>query len=447
MNGAGVHCQVNKIVGNVEARRTRVANVVEVGLAVAEGTGVDGSALGEKNQLVEKCNNVGARLMDGEDDGSVIRLDEVNKTFNNVESVEGIETTGGLVEEENTGAGDKLASDANSAFLTTRDTAAVAFFGPDKLVADVVNTELSFNIFNLLQLRSEAHLLRQTEHGAIENGLMDSQSREHGIILIDKANDASELVVWNFLSVDQEVADDGTALVLSSQNIEEGGFASTRSTHNSHELARMNGTLNVCEDLLALESIRDVFEIETGGFVVGEESSVQVVLVVREVDRTVLCLSAREEPDNEDDSDNEQSTASDDAGNERCVYLLDRSFIARDICDVQTLSRVALERDAVVSENVGNEVVHGRFRELAAIRSATAFGRDRCEASGTLDVFFQKVSDVNRVGLATEHATGDAAAFDVLAMVRCRVAVGFGFGGPGTGIEGAVERLLLIDPD
>ena len=361
MNSAGMHCQVNKIVGNVEARRTRVADVVKVGLAVPKGTGVDSPALSEKHELVKKRNDVGARLMDGEDDGSVVRLDEVNKTFNDVEGVESIETTGRLVKEEDAGTGDKLASNTDSAFFTTRDAATIAFFRTDELVADVVDTELSFNIFNLLQLGSEAHLLGQTKHGAIENGLVDSQGGQHGIILIDKANNTSELVVRNLLSVDQEVADDGTTLVLSSQNIQEGSLASTRSPHDGHELARMNGTLNVCEDLLAFESVRDVFEVETGGLVIGEQSSVQIVLVVGEVDGTVLCLSAREEPDNEDDSDNKQSTTSNDASDQRRVDLLDRSLVTRDVCDVQTLSRVALESDAVVAEDVGNEVVHGRL--------------------------------------------------------------------------------------
>ena len=97
--------------------------------------------------------------MDGEDDGSVISLDKVDETLDNVECVEGIETAGGFVEEENAGTSDKFTGNTDSALLTTGDAATVAFFGADKLVANMVDAELSFDILDLLQLGGVAHFL------------------------------------------------------------------------------------------------------------------------------------------------------------------------------------------------------------------------------------------------------------------------------------------------
>ena len=114
---ACVHCQVDEVVGNIEPRRTRVADVVEVVLAFVEGSAVDCAALCEQDELIEQCDDVGAGLMDGEDDSAVVRLDEVDQTFNHVERVVRIKTGSRFVQEKNAWAGDEFTRDADSALL------------------------------------------------------------------------------------------------------------------------------------------------------------------------------------------------------------------------------------------------------------------------------------------------------------------------------------------
>ena len=103
---AGMHRQVDEVVGNVESRGARVADVVEVVLAFVEGSAVDCAALCKQDELIEQCDDVGTRLVNGEDDSAVVRLDKVDKTFNHVEGVVCIETGSRFVQEEDAWAGD-----------------------------------------------------------------------------------------------------------------------------------------------------------------------------------------------------------------------------------------------------------------------------------------------------------------------------------------------------
>ena len=112
-----MHRQVDEVVGNVESRGTRVADVVEVALTFVEGSTVDCAALSEQDELIEQCDNVGTRLVDSEDNSTVVRLDKVDKTFNHVERVVCIKTGSRFVQEENAWAGDEFTRDADSALL------------------------------------------------------------------------------------------------------------------------------------------------------------------------------------------------------------------------------------------------------------------------------------------------------------------------------------------
>jgi hypothetical protein len=58
-------------VGDVEARRARVADAVEISMALAELARVHDMALCENEELVEERDNVAPGLMDGEHDGPV----------------------------------------------------------------------------------------------------------------------------------------------------------------------------------------------------------------------------------------------------------------------------------------------------------------------------------------------------------------------------------------
>jgi len=48
--------------------------------------------LGEENETIEESDDVGTRLMDGEDDGSVVVASESDEGFDDVEGIEGVET-------------------------------------------------------------------------------------------------------------------------------------------------------------------------------------------------------------------------------------------------------------------------------------------------------------------------------------------------------------------
>ncbi len=62
-----------------------------------------------------------------------------------------------------------------------------------------------------------------------------------------------------------------------------------------------------------------------------------------------------------------KSTASDDACNERRVDLLDGSGITWHFGLVQTLATSALQRDVLVAEDHGNQIVHSRLLKPASI--------------------------------------------------------------------------------
>ena len=101
--------------------------------------------------MIKERDDVGSRLMDGEDDSAVVILDEVDQALYDVESIVCIEATGGFIEEEDAGRSHKFAGDADSSLLATRN-ATPAFFRADLLVTNVVNTQLPLDIFYFLLL-------------------------------------------------------------------------------------------------------------------------------------------------------------------------------------------------------------------------------------------------------------------------------------------------------
>lgn len=115
---------------------------LEVLLTLAVRPRVDDLTLGEEDETVEEGDDVGPRLVDGEDDGSVVVASEGDKGLNDVEGVEGVEacdkgkgsssrtskavasgslTAGRLIEEQNRGGRDELAGDGDSTLLSSRD--------------------------------------------------------------------------------------------------------------------------------------------------------------------------------------------------------------------------------------------------------------------------------------------------------------------------------------
>ena len=100
--------------------------------------------------MVEEGNNIRARLMDSEDDRSVIGLSKCYQTLNNVECIEGVESASWLVQKEDAWTGNEFTSNAHSSLLATRDTPTAAFFLSDQLVFDMEYPKLPFHFVDSL---------------------------------------------------------------------------------------------------------------------------------------------------------------------------------------------------------------------------------------------------------------------------------------------------------
>jgi hypothetical protein len=100
--------------------------------------------------------------VDGENHCSVVVLDQVNQAFDDVKGIVCVQSACWLVQEENAGRCYKLACNTNTTLLSAGNTTA-AFLGANFLVANVVDTELSLDIFDLLLLGCATHLLGKTQ--------------------------------------------------------------------------------------------------------------------------------------------------------------------------------------------------------------------------------------------------------------------------------------------
>lgn len=76
---------------DVEPGRARVSDRLEVVLALFVRARVDDLSLGEKHEPIEEGDNVGPRLVDGEDDGAVVVPGERDERLDDVERVERVE--------------------------------------------------------------------------------------------------------------------------------------------------------------------------------------------------------------------------------------------------------------------------------------------------------------------------------------------------------------------
>src|SRR5271155_5181799 len=95
-----MHCQIDEIICNIEPRGAGIADMIEICLTARKGSRVDRFAICKQYQLVEKRNNVRSWLVNCEDDRSVVSLRQRDQALNDIESIEGVETTSRLVEKE-----------------------------------------------------------------------------------------------------------------------------------------------------------------------------------------------------------------------------------------------------------------------------------------------------------------------------------------------------------
>lgn len=84
--------ELTEIIGDVEAWRARLTNAVEVALTFGHLARIDHLSLGEKDKLVEEGDDIAARLVDGEDDGTIVVSREGNETLHNIIRVVRVET-------------------------------------------------------------------------------------------------------------------------------------------------------------------------------------------------------------------------------------------------------------------------------------------------------------------------------------------------------------------
>ena len=84
---------------------------------------VDHLAKGKDDELIEHGDDVAARLVDCEDDSALVVACKGDETFDHIEGVICVKATGGFVQEEYGGTGDKLAGDRYATLLAARDRA------------------------------------------------------------------------------------------------------------------------------------------------------------------------------------------------------------------------------------------------------------------------------------------------------------------------------------
>jgi hypothetical protein len=81
------------------------------------------------------------------------------------------------------------------------------------------------------------------------------QSRQQGIVLVGEAYHALEFLIANSLAIEIEIATHRSDLVLASEYVQERGLSSSRRTHDSHELSRMDRPRYARQDSLSVEVI------------------------------------------------------------------------------------------------------------------------------------------------------------------------------------------------
>jgi len=90
-------------------------------MAFRKFTRVHGLSVCEQHKVVKYCDNVATRLVNGENHSAVVIAGKGGEGFHNVISVIRVQTASRLVKEQDRRTRNKLASDRNTALLTTRD--------------------------------------------------------------------------------------------------------------------------------------------------------------------------------------------------------------------------------------------------------------------------------------------------------------------------------------
>ncbi|KAI6759117.1 hypothetical protein HG531_013878 [Fusarium graminearum] len=319
--------------------------------------------------------------------------------------VVGIEATGRFIEEQDGGAGNQFAGNPNTSLLTTRDTTALAFFRTNEGVTNVVNAEFLLDLEYSLLFGSTSHVAGKPEQGTGQNRLMDGKSREHGVLLVHKSNDILVVAIINLFSVDIKITMNLSALVFSSEYIEECRLSCSRGTHNGSDFSWFANTADSRENLFTVKIV----------------------------------------PCQDDDSNQEQRASSDNTSDKRRVDLFHRSLPSWHLCLVEALASVAVEEDAGIADQCKNQGIHLGFFESAVMGAAVLLST--LEPSRALNRLIEEISQINRSILTTEHSIRNAAAADLVTFVGSGVLGLLPIGGRVTFGKVTVERLDSINPN
>lgn len=204
--------------------------------------------------------------------------------------------------------------------------------------------------------------------------------------------------------------------------------------------------MDVGEDFLAVEMIRNIFPVERHWSVFSQKLRRLIVRIVRRRQAEVapMCRATRQIPYSQDYRDDEKGATSNHTCDERGVDLLDGTFIARQVGLVETFSGVAGQENARIAKDTADQVVHLRLREHTLAALGGLRGRERGWA---FDDLSEKVVEVDGAILTAKEAVRDAAALNILALVVGRVLIRLVFQIPFACIQLAIERFQLIHPE
>ena len=98
-----------------------MVDTLQIVIAFRSVTRVDQFAVSQEDQLVEKGDDVAARLVDGKDDCAVVVSRKRDQAVHHAQGIVCVQSASGFVEEKDRRAGDKLACNGHTALFTTGD--------------------------------------------------------------------------------------------------------------------------------------------------------------------------------------------------------------------------------------------------------------------------------------------------------------------------------------
>lgn len=195
--------------------------------------------------------------MDGRDDRATLLASQVAKNLHDAGGREGVETCGGLIEENQTGVSDKLDTNRCALALTARYTLDEGTTDASLLTLDQLEIldqlghtrQFGFNGARELQLRSKFEALAHS-HGLEQNIILLYVGGHGGEI----ANLFLGLAINRDLTCLTKIRRD----LATGQEVKESGLTGARRTNNSQELARHDSAAHALNNLLRF-SFRGVF--------------------------------------------------------------------------------------------------------------------------------------------------------------------------------------------